>query len=159
MDLPHVRTMFAYNWWANCRFMAAARLLTPDVFTRDAGSSFGSIRGTLLHIMAGEWKWLQFWLGRPYDEDFRSEDYPDVEVLEARWRVIRADQRRFVDALTADRLESRSVVRGTERPLRDTLQHLLSHSAYHRGQVATLLRQSGSVPPTTDFLVFLTETR
>jgi uncharacterized damage-inducible protein DinB len=33
----------------------------------------------------------------------------------------------------------------------------VSHSTYHRGQVATLLRQLGQTPPTTDFLVFLGE--
>ena len=106
--------------------------------------------------MAGEWKWLQFWLDRPYDVEFRLGDYPDVAALEATWREIWANQQHFVDGLSSEeQMEFRRVVRGTERPLRDTVQHLLHHSTYHRGQVATLLRQSGCVPPPTDFLVFL----
>ena len=31
--------------------------------------------------------------------------------------------------------------------------HLLNHQSYHRGQVATLLRQLGLKPPQVDFLV------
>ena len=31
--------------------------------------------------------------------------------------------------------------------------HLLNHQSYHRGQVATLLRQLGIQPPEVDFLV------
>jgi len=31
--------------------------------------------------------------------------------------------------------------------------HLLNHQSYHRGQVATLLRQLGIQPPQVDFLV------
>ena len=39
--------------------------------------------------------------------------------------------------------------------LRDMVKHLVVHSAYHRGQVASLLRQLAVVPPHTDYLVFL----
>jgi uncharacterized damage-inducible protein DinB len=159
MNIPYARTSFAYNAWANVRLLDASRAVRPDQFTRNLDSSFGSIRGTLVHIMAGEWKWLRFWLEEPYDEEFREDDYPDVTAIEARWLIVRADQQRFVDGLTEDQLQVMRVVRGLERPLRDTLQHLLSHSTYHRGQVATLLRQSGCVPPSTDFLVFLGDTR
>jgi uncharacterized damage-inducible protein DinB len=31
--------------------------------------------------------------------------------------------------------------------------HLLNHQSYHRGQIATLLRQLGIQPPEVDFLV------
>jgi uncharacterized damage-inducible protein DinB len=36
----------------------------------------------------------------------------------------------------------------------DILLHIVNHSTYHRGQVTTLLRQVGAVPPETDFVVF-----
>jgi uncharacterized damage-inducible protein DinB len=32
--------------------------------------------------------------------------------------------------------------------------HVANHSTYHRGQVATLLRQLGARPVSTDLLVF-----
>jgi uncharacterized damage-inducible protein DinB len=50
-------------------------------------------------------------------------------------------------------------VTGVELTLAETIHHLLSHSSYHRGQVALLLRQLGHAPPATGFRVFLTATR
>lgn len=38
--------------------------------------------------------------------------------------------------------------------LGDILHHVLLHHAYHRGQLALLLRQDGHAPPLTDFIVY-----
>jgi uncharacterized damage-inducible protein DinB len=157
MTVPECRLLFEYNDWANRSLMGAAARLSAELFVRELGASFGSVRGTLLHIVIGEWRWLQFWLDKPYEHEFPPADYPTADTLEAfRAEVVEA-QRRFVAALTEDDLRRPRLVRGRDRPLADTLQHLLSHSTYHRGQVATLLRQLGQTPPTTDFLVFLAE--
>ena len=42
-----------------------------------------------------------------------------------------------------------------EYTLEQMVHHLTMHSAYHRGQLATLLRQLDVVPPTTDYLVYI----
>ena len=39
--------------------------------------------------------------------------------------------------------------------LEEMLVHLVNHSTYHRGQVATMLRQLGKTPEPTDYLLFL----
>jgi len=39
------------------------------------------------------------------------------------------------------------------------LAHVVNHSSYHRGQVATLLRQLGATPSSTDLLLFYDETK
>jgi len=41
-----------------------------------------------------------------------------------------------------------------EGPLWPMLQHVVNHSSYHRGQIATLLRQLGAKPMATDLIVF-----
>ena len=157
MTVSEVRLLFEYNDWANRSLVDAAARLSAELFVRELGASFGSVRGTLLHIVVGEWRWLQFWLNRPYERDFPPAEYPTADALE-RFRVDVVEARRpFVADLNEDDLRRPRLVRGRERPLVDTLQHLLSHSTYHRGQVATLLRQLGQTPPTTDFLVFLGE--
>jgi DinB family protein len=46
-----------------------------------------------------------------------------------------------------------------EYSLAETMQHVVNHSSYHRGQVVVLLRQLGQTPPATDFLVFFDEQR
>lgn len=45
-----------------------------------------------------------------------------------------------------DRFVSRAV---------DILLHVLLHGAYHRGQIALLLRQGGAVPAPTDYIAFV----
>ena len=42
-------------------------------------------------------------------------------------------------------------------PLWETMQHLVNHSTYHRGQVTTLLRQLGVKPMSTDMIAFYRE--
>src|SRR5688572_32730826 len=39
-------------------------------------------------------------------------------------------------------------------PLWQMMQHVVNHSSYHRGQAATLMRQLGTEPAPTDFLIF-----
>jgi uncharacterized damage-inducible protein DinB len=41
-----------------------------------------------------------------------------------------------------------------QTPLRDILLHVALHGAYHRGQIAASLRNSGFEPPSTDFIIF-----
>jgi len=44
-----------------------------------------------------------------------------------------------------------------KNPLWQSLQHLANHGTYHRGQVATLLRQLGAKPILTDLMHFYRE--
>ena len=38
---------------------------------------------------------------------------------------------------------------------RDILLHVANHGTYHRGNVASMMYQAGTAPPTTDLPVFL----
>ena len=40
-------------------------------------------------------------------------------------------------------------------PLAGLMRHLVNHSTYHRGQVATQMRHVGLVPPTTDLIEYM----
>jgi uncharacterized damage-inducible protein DinB len=44
-----------------------------------------------------------------------------------------------------------------ENTVAEIFFHLLAHSAYHRGQLALLLRQSGYEPPVTDYIFYIRE--
>ncbi len=155
MNGDHLRTVVAYNAWANGRLLEACRDLTPEELARDLGTSWVSVHGTLFHIVHGEWKWLRFWRGQSYDDPFPPEQYPSVATLKAKLEEIAADQLSFVAGLNDESLNERSIVRGREFSLAQMLHHSMNHSSYHRGQVATLLRQLARVPPSVDFMRFL----
>ena len=42
-------------------------------------------------------------------------------------------------------------------PLWQSLQHVVNHGTYHRGQVATMLRQLGATPNSSDLIFFYRE--
>ena len=53
MNLQDLRTLLDYHYWARDRALEAAGKLTPDQWTRDLGSSFASVRDTLVHTYSG----------------------------------------------------------------------------------------------------------
>jgi uncharacterized damage-inducible protein DinB len=152
-----VATLFAYNAWANRRLLAAAAPLPAEELCRDLGASFGSVNGTLRHILCGEWRWLRFWRDGSLIPELRAEDFPDLAAIEASWPDLEIQQREFAARLTADRLAGTHTIRGHDYTLGDLIHHLLNHSTYHRGQVALLLRLLGQTPPATDYRLFLTD--
>jgi uncharacterized damage-inducible protein DinB len=50
----HFRMMAAYNRWANRRLYVMPKALPDADYLRPAGAFFGSLRGTLNHLLAGD---------------------------------------------------------------------------------------------------------
>ena len=72
------------------------------------------------------------------------------------------ERRAFIAGLTEERLRadlSYRLLNGTTSsdPLHLLLRHVANHSTYHRGQVATFLRQLGVTPPSTDLIRYVRE--
>jgi uncharacterized damage-inducible protein DinB len=159
MDLETIRELFGYNRWANARSLEASSKVSPEDFTKEVGGSFASLRGTLAHMYGAEWIWLERWRGTsPASLPF-SLDFPDVATIRTRWLDVEREQREFLDFLDADRLSqviSYVNLKGQSfaYPLGRLLQHVVNHSTYHRGQIATLLRQLGATPISTDLLLY-----
>jgi uncharacterized damage-inducible protein DinB len=157
MELNDIRELYDYNGWANQRTLAATAKLDGDAFTRAMGSSFSSVRDTLVHILGAEWIWLERWQGRFPTALFDAADFPTVQALESRSETVRLDQTRFIQALTPQRL-SETLAYLNRRCQRYSyllwrqMVHVVNHSSYHRGQVTTLLRQLGAAAVSTDFL-------
>jgi uncharacterized damage-inducible protein DinB len=162
MEVPMVeelRELYDFNRWANRLLLASAKELTPEQFGRDLGSSFPSVQATLAHILGAESVWLDRWRGLSpsgIPAEFRS---PDIESLQARWGVNDAEQVRFLDGLSDAKLRTPIRFRSFagvdyETPLWVLMRHVVNHGTYHRGQVATLLRQLGATPPSTDLVLY-----
>src|SRR5574341_1547720 len=159
-----VGRLLDYTVWANRRVMRAAATLTTDQFRRDLDSSHGGVRGTLTHIMGGEWIWLERFKGVSPRQGIDEGEFPDVIALRARWKTIEKHRESWFETLKESALAQ--VVRYTnmkgqalEGPLWQLVQHVVNHSTYHRGQVTTLLRLLGARPVSTDLLYFDLEQR
>ncbi|BDG61214.1 diguanylate cyclase [Caldinitratiruptor microaerophilus] len=162
VELDWIRTLYEYNEWANRRVLSVARLLDPEAFTRDLGSSYRSVQGTLRHIMDIEALWLSRWKVAEFPGWTRAADVPDVTTLEARWEGVARRLQAFVAGLTpADlgRIVAYTDTRGMafEHPLWVQLINLVNHGTHHRGQLATLFRQLGVEPLQNDLVYFHAE--
>src|SRR6266436_5827196 len=136
MSPEEMRLLYDYNAWANRRSLTAAAALAPEQFTKPMGSSSSSLPDTT--------------------------QYPDVATLGERWGEFEPRLLNFVRALTQSDLdrvmEYKTLKFGVySNPLWQSMQHLVNHGSYHRGQVTTLLRQLGAPAILTDLMHFYRE--
>jgi uncharacterized damage-inducible protein DinB len=169
MTKDDIQLLYEYDRWANNRVLQAASALGAEEFTRDLGGSFGSVRDTLVHIIGGEWIWLQYWKEPPdnpasladlktrRDGLFNPHALTNIGAVHVKWVEVEKEQTEFVNRLTNELLRKMLPFRTTHVRLAHLMQHLANHSTYHRGQVALMMRQLNAEPLATDFHVFLVE--
>jgi uncharacterized damage-inducible protein DinB len=162
MTPEEMRSLYDYNAWANHRSIEAASALSAEQFVKPMGSSFGSVRDTLAHIHGAEWIWLERFQGRSPSSLPDTTQFQDMASLRERWDELEARLLSFVRGLTQadlDRVfEYKTLKFGVyHNPLWQSMQHLVNHGSYHRGQVTTLLRQQGAQPIATDLMHFYRE--
>lgn len=161
MTSEEIRSLYDYNSWANHRVLDACTPLTPEQFLQDLKSSFPSPRATLEHIMWAERLWLERWKGSSHSGP-SVEKFADLAAMRARWDQIEADLQGYVRSLSEADLERVVHYHNTKgqefsNPMVQMLQHLVNHGSYHRGQIATMLRQLGAAPLATDLIAFYRE--
>ena len=164
--------MASYNASMNIKLYAAAATLPKDVLAADKGAFFGSILGTLNHIVAGDTIWLRRFMNHP--SDFASlkamtgipvpaglayiySEHLD-SLLELRVRldaIIEALAAELSDGDLLQPLSYRNSRGDCRKNFGALLLHLFNHQTHHRGQASTLLSQSGVDIGVTDLLEWI----
>jgi uncharacterized damage-inducible protein DinB len=154
-----VRMMAAYNSEMNRRLYAAAASLAPEQRTAPRGAFFGSIQGTLSHLVWGDRTWMSRFAGWEKPPGGISESpalHPDWDALKAA-RVeadagIEAWAAGVDPAWLAGTLGwySAAVGRDMTRPVGMLVTHFFNHQTHHRGQVHALLTGFGAKTGDTD---------
>jgi len=163
MTPAEVQTLIDYNYWARDRLLDAIVPLSPEQFTRDMGSSFRSVRDTLAHLHAAEWIWYQRWIGESPAGLPPADRFPDLASIVAAWRDIEVQIRAYFSPLDDRGLEKSIEYKSpagvlSASMLWQTLQHVVNHQSYHRGQITTMLRQMGATPAKAmDLMAFYRE--
>jgi len=162
MTPEEVRLLFDYNSWANQRSLEGASGLSDEQFIKPLGSSFPSVRDTLVHICGAEWVWLERCHGRSPASIPDISQVRSMAALREHWKPQAERLLIFIRGLTQDDLdrvmEYRTFNFGVyKNPMWQSLQHLANHGTYHRGQITTLLRQLGTKPILSDLLHFYRE--
>lgn len=157
--LTEIKTLFAYNSWANARIRDCVAKLSHEQYTRDMSSSFPSVKATMEHILSAEWIWWKRWHGESPSKFPDEWDVSSFEALQQVWLQFDQQYMAFGASLTAadlDRTITYHNIKGEpfENKLGDLCRHVLNHSTYHRGQVTTLLRQLGAEAVSTDLILY-----
>lgn len=162
MTPAEIQQLFDYNTWANHRSLQAAGALSQEQFTKPLASSFSSVRDTLVHICGAEWVWHERFEGRSPSAipDFSA--LQSVDTLSEHWTAQESKLLAFVRRITQADLDAvmeyKTINFGVyKNPLWQSMQHLVNHGTYHRGQVTTMLRQLDAKPILTDLMHFYRE--
>ena len=143
MNVEDFANLYSYNAWANHRTLDSCATLSDAQFVQDLGSSFPSVRDTLVHLMLVEWVWLERWNGRSPNVWPPNADFPSLAAVRARWAEIERDLLAYISALKPEdvsRVVHHTTTAGVPQaqPLWQMLQHVVNHATYHRGQLATI---------------------
>ena len=155
------RTLTRYNAWANRRIFDAVAALPEGEATRPRRSVFKNIVHTLNHSYVIDRIFQAHLQGRSHGYTARNtESHPPLPEL---WRAQQDLDRWYVDwsdgisdAALGEKVSFTFVGGGAGAMTRgEILQHLVTHTSYHRGFVAQMIYDVPARPPTTDLTVFL----
>ncbi|MBO6719326.1 MAG: damage-inducible protein DinB [Rhizobiaceae bacterium] len=157
----HFAMMAAYNAWANRQVYDAAAELSDEEFNRNMGAFFGSMCGTLNHVLTGDRIWLKRFTGEG-DAPSKLDTvlFPEFEAL--RFARQAEDQRiiDWVDGLDSEALAGRFTyvtvtdMRTVSQRLAPALSHFFNHQTHHRGQAHMILTALGQPSLTLDLIYF-----
>lgn len=175
--LSHVQLMAEYNEWMNDKVYAAAASLPATEVSAERGAFFGSILGTLNHLVVADTIWLQRFaalpslspacrellapvLAEPPTTALDARPFADLAALRTHRQGLDQLIRQWVGMLSEDDLTQLLAYRSTKgvpatRQFFSLLMHFFNHQTHHRGQTTTLLSQAGVDVGVTDLLVLV----
>jgi uncharacterized damage-inducible protein DinB len=154
-------SLFAYNRWADRRVLGACRKLTAEQYVAEPVPGWSSVRSSIVHIAVVTEGWLSGFEDESDRDVLTEAELPTVDDAE---RLLdRANQMfdKLAPKLTPEWLTTPRTMRRRNRsailPPWVVLRHVVNHSTYHRGQVASKLKRLGVEQPATDIVFWAFE--
>jgi uncharacterized damage-inducible protein DinB len=144
--LQHLRRQFAYDEWANREVLAGLEAI--------AHRSARELQ-LLAHILSAE----RLWLERIRQQPQSLPVWPDFTVEQCEAQIVDLAQRwqEYLGQLSPATLADKVAYKNSKgepwtSTVEDVLTHVVLHSAYHRGQIASQVRAGGETPAYTDYI-------
>ena len=172
--LEHLRLLSRYNQWINDKLYSTAAQLPADELAKDRGAFFGSVLGTLNHIMVADIIWLQRFSEHPSQhpalDQIRAMPKPqtlgqallnDFSALSKERRKLDSTIISWCEQLDESDLNHKLAYRNMKgeaavKNFAGLMLHFFNHQTHHRGQAATLLSQQGLDVGVTDLVTLIT---
>jgi uncharacterized damage-inducible protein DinB len=155
------QSLFAFNRWANAKMLDACRKLTPEQYAAEPVPGWTPVRSTVWHIAVVTDGWLR---GLAGDSDYNVPPEAEVATPDDAARIL---DRAYgtLDALlprlTPEQLATPRTFHRRGRtaalPPWVVLRHVVNHTTYHRGQVASKLKRFGVQQAETDLVFWALE--
>ncbi|MGZ8983466.1 MAG: DinB family protein [Methylotenera sp.] len=171
----HIVLMASYNEWMNAKLYETAGKLSPQELAADRKAFFGSLIGTLNHIVVADTIWLKRFATHP-------SNHPALDPIRKLRAPLSLDQLLFTDIgelfthrKMLDEIIKQWAMALTEQDLSHALRytnmkgvvakksfyslvmHFFNHQTHHRGQATALLSQAGVNVGVTDLLALIPE--
>lgn len=162
IDAAYIQRLARYNRWQNENLYGVADRLSDDERRRERDAFFGSIHGTLSHILWGDCTWMSRFSDVPKPPVGIAGSktlYPDWDGLKRERiamdeRIIRWSNEIDPAWLESDhKWHSNAAQRDMSRPTWVVVTHFFNHQTHHRGQVHAMLTQAGGKPGDTDLFL------
>jgi uncharacterized damage-inducible protein DinB len=161
----YCQTMAQYNAWQNNGLCEIVEKIDEDVLRFDRGAFFGSILGTLNHLLWGDLIWMARFDSGVSPDSVISKSV-DLTPTSSEWAIERLNTDNRIQ-MWADNLQntdlmgdlswfSGSLKADVTRPLATCITHFFNHQTHHRGQIHAMLTAAGANPQATN-LVFMPE--
>jgi len=159
----NLKMLTAYNAWATHALYECLSMVPEHQLTAPREIVFGSIVRTLNHVCLMDEVWQCHLEGRTHSLTSRNPsecpDFSDIMKQQAAmndWYIECAAS--MTAAHESERLEF-DLIGGTPCVMSrsEIVLHVVNHTTYHRGHIATMIYQIPAEPPTTDLPVFLRE--
>jgi uncharacterized damage-inducible protein DinB len=160
--------MARYNMWQNRNLLGAADDLAPAARVAERGAFFGTIAGTLSHLLWADLVWMARFAGgeRPAGDIAGSaglfDDWPDYKARRAATddRILAWAEGLSPEDVTGDLTwQSGAAGREVVKPLGLCIAHFFNHQTHHRGQLHAMLTAAGARPGDTDLFLMPDEVR
>lgn len=152
--------LYEYNCWANHRILQTAGEISKRLYTARADVSHGSLRGTLVHVLAAEWIWrLRCQEGVSPPSLLRESKFPTLTELRPFWGEEEEKMRAYLGNLKESALLQpiryiTTIGVPFENYLWQIIFHLVNHGTQFRSEAGMLLTQYGYSPGDLDFIAF-----
>jgi uncharacterized damage-inducible protein DinB len=162
IDAAYVQRLARYNRWQNDNLYGVADRLSDHERRRDRGAFFGSIHGTLSHLLWGDGTWMSRFSDVPKPAVGIAGSaalYDDWNKLKRERSAMDARILAWADAVDPSWLAgdyswfSNAAQREISKPVWQVVVHFFNHQTHHRGQVHAMLTQAGGAPSDTDFFL------
>jgi uncharacterized damage-inducible protein DinB len=169
----HLCLIAEYNQWMNAKLYEAAMTLPDHELVADRKAFFGSILGTLNHLVLVDILWLKRFANHsanypalepvrllPTPPNLDQLLFPDLKSLSKQRKLLDAAIIEWTKSISEGDLDSSLgylTTKGVaaQKNFFSLILHFFNHQTHHRGQATTLLTQAGVDVRVTDLVALI----